>query len=67
LHKYLKANPSEKSKFTAKQLADIKAGKYKISDYTWHHNADSNNMQLIPKEVHTAIRHIGENSMSKGK
>ncbi|WP_414017297.1 HNH endonuclease [Aliarcobacter butzleri] len=42
-------------------------GNRTITGYTWHHNADSNNMQLIPKEVHEAVKHIGQGSLSKGK
>ena len=53
--------------FTADQLADIQAGKSKITGYTWHHNADTNSMQLVPTEIHSAVKHIGQASLSEGK
>ncbi|MFC0971046.1 HNH endonuclease [Pasteurella multocida] len=36
---------------------------------TWHHNAQSapNNMQLIPTNVHEAVKHVGEGSLSEGR
>ena len=40
-----------------------------IDGYTWHHNAQSapNNIQLIPRDVHDAAKHIGEASLSEGR
>jgi hypothetical protein len=66
LNKYLNENPVYKSSFTATQLEDIAAGDYKIEGYTWHHNADSNNMQLVPEDIHKNTLHVGENTMKKG-
>jgi len=60
LKKHLEDNPSEKSKFTDIQLKNIKLGDYKIEGYTWHHDLNSNNMQLVPKTVHDQAKHIGE-------
>jgi filamentous hemagglutinin len=57
----------DKNKFTPQQLNQIKSGSSTIKDFTWHHNADSGNMQLIPKNVHDAVRHIGQGSLSQGK
>lgn len=53
--------------FTANQLQDIKSGSKKIEDLTWHHNADSGNMQLIPTDIHKAVKHIGDKALSEGK
>jgi len=42
------------------------AGNYNITGYTWHHNADSNNMQLVSEQVHKNTLHVGENTMKQG-
>ncbi len=67
----IKDDPVAKSKFTQKQLDDMKAGSDKIDGYTWHHNAQSapNNMQLIPFDIHksSSVPHTGQNSLKKGK
>ena len=57
-----------KSNFTSTQLEDIMAGKRTINGYIWHHNAQSvpNNMQLVPLEIHDAVRHTGQNALKKG-
>ncbi|MCY9846361.1 hemagglutinin repeat-containing protein [Vibrio caribbeanicus] len=59
----------DKSEFTSAQLREINAGSEAIPGYTWHHNAQSspNNMQLIPRDVHNAAKHIGEASLSEGR
>lgn len=57
-------------KFTEQQAKDIQDGKSKIGDqsgYTWHHNGDVKNMQLIPTAVHQAVSHLGEGSLCDGK
>nr|WP_228064819.1 HNH endonuclease [Muribacter muris] len=58
-----------KNQFTKKQLEDINQGKVSIEEFTWHHNAQSapNNMQLVPYNIHDAVRHIGEGSLSEGR
>ncbi|WP_240033540.1 HNH endonuclease [Neisseria lactamica] len=58
-----------KSNFTSTQLEDIMAGKRTINGYIWHHNAQSapNNMQLVPLEIHDAVRHTGQNALKKGR
>ncbi|MCQ9327737.1 HNH endonuclease, partial [Neisseria dentiae] len=68
LWKAIESGKVSRSQFTAEQLRDIKAGKQTIGGYTWHHNAQSapNNMQLIPKSVHDAVLHTGQNSLKKG-
>ncbi len=60
-----------KSKFTERQMDDMKAGRDKIDGYTWHHNAQSspNNMQLVPMDIHSnkTMAHTGQNSLKEGK
>lgn len=58
-----------KNLFTQRQLEDIYSGKAQIDKYTWHHNAQSspNNMQLLPTNIHDAVKHIGEASLSEGR
>lgn len=56
--------------FTAQQSKDIQDGKSKIggkSGYTWHHNGDTKNMQLIPTAIHDAVSHLGEGGLCDGK
>ena len=45
------------------------AGRKTINGYIWHHNAQSapNNMQLVPLEIHDAVRHTGQNALKKGR
>ena len=58
-----------KSTFTDIQLEQIMKGKDKIDGFTWHHNAQSspNNMQLVPTNIHDAVKHIGEGALSEGR
>jgi filamentous hemagglutinin len=55
--------------FTQAQLNDIQAGKGTITDFRWHHNSQSapNNMQLIPKNVHEAVSHVGQGALIGGR
>lgn len=55
------------NQFTSQQLADINSGKKNIRGFTWHHNADTGNMQLIPRKIHDAVKHIGEAALKNGK
>jgi hypothetical protein len=34
--------------------------------YTWHHHQDGHTMQLVPTEVHDAVRHAGGVAIKKG-
>ncbi|TNH05210.1 hypothetical protein FHQ22_01905 [Pasteurellaceae bacterium Phil31] len=65
----IKDDPIMKSKFTLQQLEDMQKGKSTITGYTWHHNVQSspNNMQLVPVNIHDAVKHIGQGSLQKGK
>ncbi|MGD9724272.1 MAG: HNH endonuclease [Pirellulales bacterium] len=41
-------------------LANSKAGLSKTPpDYTWHHHEDGVSMQLVPTDLHDAVRHTG--------
>ncbi len=57
----------DQSQFTSLQLKQIQSGKGKIDGYTWHHNADGGNMQLVPEKVHDAVKHIGQQALDQGK
>ncbi len=57
----------DSSQYTPRQLQQIQTGSSTIENFTWHHNADSGNMQLIPKDVHSAVRHTGQGALNQGK
>ena len=59
LRAQIDAGKIDKSQFTSEQLQDISAGKPKIKDLTWHHHQDIGRMQLIPSDIHKAVRHVG--------
>lgn len=69
LKQQIQTGKISKDDFTPQQLAAINAGSDTIPGYTWHHNAQSkpNNFQLLPREIHDAVKHIGEASLSGGK
>ncbi len=35
--------------------------------YTWHHHQDGRTMQLVPFDLHKAVRHAGGVSIMKGR
>ena len=48
--------------------ANRKAGLSTMPDgYTWHHHQDTQTMQLIPIDLHDAVRHAGGVSIMKGR
>jgi filamentous hemagglutinin len=53
------------SQFTAKQLRQIRGGRAKIDNFTWHHHQDFGRMQLVPTDTHSATAHVG-NALSQG-
>ncbi|WP_311567300.1 two-partner secretion domain-containing protein [Photobacterium arenosum] len=57
----------DSSLFTDIQLQDIQNLERKVTGFTWHHNGDSGNMQLVPTKVHDAVKHIGQSALSKGR
>lgn len=51
-------NPELRSLFTEDQLADIEDG-YTPEGYTWHHNEEKGEMQLVDSDIHSQTRHTG--------
>ena len=50
------------------KLANIKMGfKVTPTDFTWHHHQNGTTMQLVPRDIHEAIRHTGGSAIIKGK
>jgi len=53
------------SDFTdANRLANIESAP---RTHTWHHHQDGQTMQLIPKDLHSAVRHAGGVAIAKGR
>lgn len=46
-------------RFTPDQIKAIMNGRAQISDLTWHHHQDPTRMQLVPRELHQSVRHVG--------
>jgi len=67
LHSKIASGQIDSNQFNASQLQDIANGKRKIDGFTWHHNADTGSMQLIPQDVHDAAKHIGQNALKEGR
>lgn len=59
----IKSGKVNENEFTSKQIEDIKAGKSTIDGYTWHHDANNNNLQLIPRNIHDSVKHVGETAL----
>jgi RHS repeat-associated protein len=55
----IEKNPSLGKQFTAKQLEQIKNGVAKIEGYTWHHNENVGEMQLVDQVIHSKTGHTG--------
>ncbi len=49
----------------ADKLAGYNKQNPRPSDYTWHHDKESGYMQLVPTDIHGAVRHTG--GIAKGK
>ncbi|HRG48819.1 MAG TPA: HNH endonuclease, partial [Leptospiraceae bacterium] len=59
--KNMKGDDSDFTK--ADKEAGYNAQNPRPKGYTWHHNEDLKTMQLIPRDVHEAVRHTGAASM----
>jgi type IV secretory pathway TraG/TraD family ATPase VirD4 len=59
LEYYQKGEIGFKHKFTPVQLAAIERGSGRIPGYVWHHHQDFTRMQLVDKDIHEGVRHIG--------
>ncbi len=53
------------SLFQPNQLKAIQAGEPSIPDWTWHHHQDTGRMQLVPRDIHSRVDHIGAVSLRK--
>lgn len=67
LRDMIAADPSLATRFDANQLAAINSGLAQIPGYTWHHHQDVGRMQLVPRDVHDAVKHIGGTAMWRGR
>lgn len=45
--------------FNKVQLDQIMGGKAQIEGLTWHHHQDLGRMQLMPRDVHQKVSHVG--------
>ncbi len=67
LREDIKAGRVNKNLFTEGQLEDIQKGEKTIEGFIWHHDGSvKGRMQLVPEEIHEAIRHQGGNTMWRG-
>lgn len=48
-----------RNKFTDSEWTQIKGGRERIGEYTWHHHQETGRMQLVPTDIHEWIRHVG--------
>lgn len=51
--------------FSAEQLKAIQGGKERIPGLTWHHHQDRGRMQLIDRDIHGEVKHIGSVGLNK--
>jgi hypothetical protein len=49
--------------FNEAQLSDIMAEAERIKGFTWHHHQEIGKMQLVPRDIHEWIKHIGGNKL----
>ena len=63
----LQKTPAAKQEFTVEQLADIEAGKPKITGLTWHHHEDGVRLQAVDAEVHAKTGHDGGRRNTGGR
>ena len=60
------AQPALESRFTPRQLEQIRNGEPRISGLTWHHTEHPGVMQLVNSNVHSMCRHTGGRSIWGG-
>jgi len=58
LSNHLESDPDFGANFDDDQLEAIRAGE-KPSGYTWHHDTEPGNMQLVPTRIHQNCGHYG--------
>lgn len=66
LSKRIEMNPQIATRFTPRQLEQIKNGEPRISGLTWHHNEVPGKMQLVDANIHNTCRHTGGRSIWGG-
>jgi RHS repeat-associated protein len=54
------------SVFTPDQLAAIAAGEQRIPGYTWHHNHNGTQLQLVDRDIHAQTGHDGGRAKKDG-
>ncbi len=54
------------SSFTRKQLKAIQGGKQRIPGYTWHHNHNGTQLQLVDRRTHAKTGHDGGRAKKDG-
>lgn len=59
LGRLIDAGKISTSNFTPAQLAQIRRGVPNIDGLTWHHHQDIGRMQLVPRETHRNVKHVG--------
>ena len=52
-----------KELFSAEQLDQIKKERAKIKGLTWHHHQVQGKMQLVLKDIHGSVNHLGGNKL----
>ncbi|EFJ2731733.1 hypothetical protein MK02_003087 [Escherichia coli] len=50
----------------ADRAAGYGPGNPRPEGYTWHHHQDSGYMQLVPSDIHDAVRHTGGIATGRG-
>ena len=63
LKKMINNKKIPRSLFSDEQLKDIYAEKPTFKDFTWHHHQDTGRMQLVPRNIHSKVGHIGWDGM----
>lgn len=66
LAKRIEMNPEIATRFTPRQLEQIKNGEPRISGLIWHHNEIPGKMQLVDANEHNICRHTGGRSIWGG-
>lgn len=55
----IKRGEVPRSQFRPAQLRDIESGGARIRGYSWHHHQDVGRMQLVPRDLHNEVGHVG--------
>lgn len=66
LAKAIERNPDLAKEFSRKQLEAIAAGKQRIPGFTWHHNHNGSQLQLVDRWLHSKTGHEGGRAKKDG-